>query len=220
MSLSAISCVSLLRTFVFPLLLAMPSGQAHDGHARAADAVCGPLAVQRVLSHYGMHVPIHELVDEIQPSRQSYGSSLGDLDRALQRRNVFTAGLRIEKNVPLRWPYPVILHMLLPDGEPDGHFSVVTGAHSECDQMLTLWMGPGNVQHVTHQEIAPLLTGVILLTSPGPIDLSGSAYDASLNENQFGYSSSTVLISVTMVVVVLLCWLCFCEVKLCSGSWS
>jgi ABC-type bacteriocin/lantibiotic exporter with double-glycine peptidase domain len=129
------------------------------------DLVCGPRCVQMILSYYGQEVDLMELVKEIQWPELEKGSSMADLQRALNKRGIYTYAMKMSADARLNWRHPVIA--FLPANGKLGHFAVRMPAVEE--NMENLWLGIGTAQAVRSEDLAPMCE-VMLLTSGSPIE--------------------------------------------------
>ena len=141
--------------------------------AAAANALCGPRSVRKILGEFGIRETVPRLVEELQPATEARGTSMAALDEALKKRGVFTAPMRVGSHVRIDWKYPVLLH-LKEDGDNGEHFAVQLPSTNKDEAHV--WMGPGDLQTVPWQSAARHRSGVMLLTSAEPVEDPRSAF--------------------------------------------
>ncbi len=135
-------------------------------------AICGPQCVQRILRHFGMEESLVDLIREIQPTDVSEGSTLDVLQRALRKRGLHTAAMKIGPRVRIQWPHPVLVHLRRDDGE--GHYVVQFPSSTQHEERF--WLGPGGMQTVARGTVSARRSGALLLVSPEPISDPSEAF--------------------------------------------
>jgi hypothetical protein len=127
----------MLRSWM--LLTATCIAQSPQPTLEASEVICGPRCVQRVLEDYGQCVELIDLVRELQGAAIDRPASLLAMSKALERRGIYTAAIRISGNdVPhLNWREPVIVHIATAQ-ESHGHFVVMGGPGAES-RSVCLW---------------------------------------------------------------------------------
>jgi hypothetical protein len=172
------------------------------------DAICGPQALQQVLSFYGVKEDLSALVSEIQPFHRQAPATFDDLERALRVRKIHSSAHYIGPNVKLNWEYPVIFQAITRGGE--GHFGVRFPKNSQTmsflraeteflplkDNCSVIWIGPKSYHEITDAKFSAIRTGNVLLTAPTDCDF-GSAFSASW------FSFSTIASALTACVALL-----------------
>jgi ABC-type bacteriocin/lantibiotic exporter with double-glycine peptidase domain len=146
------------------------------------DVICGPRCVQYLLRYYTKpDVDIFDLVRECQWPDIEGGATLDSLARALGKRGVYTTALRTAPGAVIRWPCPVLLHMG-GDG-PIGHYVVwLPGSPPGTSRV---WTGLDGVRTGPTSSLGRLRTGIVLLTSPGPIIDPTAAVENSVSAVTF-----------------------------------
>jgi hypothetical protein len=134
--------------------------------------ICGPRCVQFVLKHYGHEESLTSLVREMQWPDQLKGSSVQQVEKALESRGVHVRSIQLS-NVGSFWPKcPAIVHLLEEDSEGDkgveGHFVVVMPESDANDAVV--WDGLWSTRREPWAKFSRKMTGVVVLTSDGPID--------------------------------------------------
>lgn len=150
------------------LIASFESVSAFREHSSAQlnDLICGPRCVKSVLDYYNQPSDLIELVREIQFPELEMGSTLENIEHALQIRGIHTCAVHIPYHSRLKWPYPVIVH-LQTDNDTMGHFVMwFPGpqlAHNGSEQIKDDLVG--QIQNHMHQN----RSGAVLLTSPDRI---------------------------------------------------
>jgi ABC-type bacteriocin/lantibiotic exporter with double-glycine peptidase domain len=132
-----------------------------DGFTR--DAVCGPRCVQYLLRHYNGEAPeLITLVRQIQWPKISAGSSLADLQRALESYGVRAKPLQVvDGSVPVL-AHPCICHYRA-QGESMGHFVVLLPGTTRT---TAIFWDSGRTWECPSWELTERCSGSVLLTAP------------------------------------------------------
>jgi hypothetical protein len=159
------------------IVLVCSMGAAEMEQSLSLDAadqgICGPRAVQQVLSHFGIPEELHRLVAEMQPGHSGNTTSLDTIQKALEKRGLHTAAYTIGNSVNVRWKEPVILLLILANG--DGHFAVQLPEDSDYrnDQTIKnyfkIWVGPNDIREMSSGELEECRSRTVLLTSSNVI---------------------------------------------------
>ncbi len=140
--------------------LANPSPIAPNG-----SMICGPQSVQYVLEYFGKKEPISTIVYEIQWPDLEKGTSVTAIVGALARRGIVAKAVRIPRETPISWPYPIILHYPIDNGI--GHFAVLTQVDGGRGQRL--WIGPDRERDFPEYACFGKRSEVVVLTGQGDI---------------------------------------------------
>jgi ABC-type bacteriocin/lantibiotic exporter with double-glycine peptidase domain len=143
--------------------LAVAEGTAEALPGAANDNVCGPRCAWYVLRHYGHAVDLIEVVRETQWPNLEKGTTLAQLQAALERRGVHTRAVDVPKDVSLCWNHPAIVHLRNARGNI-GHFAV--WIPSSNSRRVHVWDGLRGERTIPTAEFADERSGAILLTSP------------------------------------------------------
>lgn len=141
--------------------------------SQAADMFCGPRCVQFVLAHFGRQEELYDLIEEIQERDWRRGSSLASIDRALRRRGLHTAALRISDEAIIRCQEPAIVHLRGRAPSDLGHFVVQIPSCARDE--TSFWCGLSGVQTLPLAEACAARSGAVLLTSATKIVSPSSA---------------------------------------------
>jgi ABC-type bacteriocin/lantibiotic exporter with double-glycine peptidase domain len=148
-------------------------GRAQDAPANSAeqkapelferDAVCGPRCVQCVLKHYNGDAPeLITLVRQIQWPKLSEGSSLGDLQQAVESYGIQTKAVQVpDGNVPVL-DHPCICHFRA-QGASMGHFVVLLPGTTRTTALI--WDN-GRTWECPSWEMTERCSGAFLVTAP------------------------------------------------------
>lgn len=138
------------------------------GWLAAQQKLCGPRCVDFVLRYYGREHPgLVLLIKEMQWPAIEAGTSMSRIACGLDSRGVYTSAVRLPAGSIVHWRHPVILHFQSEDDYPDGHF--VVQLPSSNSNGIRIWDGLNGVRIITAYEVARLMSGAIILTSPTPI---------------------------------------------------
>lgn len=153
-----------IRTHTLPSVRPDPIREPIQG---MADNICGPRCVQFVLRQYGFNAELQELVREVQWPALEEGATLDSMTQALQRRGICTCVLKLDPSTRLAWRYPVIIHLRGNKGFL-GHYLVLLprSGTDEADEYVEFT----GVSHYPSSAIHERMSGVVMLTSPVPID--------------------------------------------------
>lgn len=144
------------------------TGAAVPGIPLGNDVICGPRCVGFLLEYYGRPEPLDRLVREIQSPDFEKGATLAQVDGALRTRGIFTAPLRLAPDAVLASPYPVVIHLRQETGGPSvGHYALWLPGSNEGECLV--WSGLPGLQAGPWDKLRPRMSGVVLLTSRGPI---------------------------------------------------
>jgi len=89
------------------------------------------------------------------------------LQRAIEKRGLYTAAVDVGPRVRMYWTDPVLVH--LREGEDGlGHYMVQLPSTNPRE--VEVFLGPGNLQTVARKNLALRRSGAVLLVSAKPIE--------------------------------------------------
>jgi ABC-type bacteriocin/lantibiotic exporter with double-glycine peptidase domain len=155
------------------LVLAVAAEQWNDPTAAAVSReLCGPIAVQTVLRHFGKEVSLPELTANIFGESRGRFSSMASLDAALHHYGAYALALDIGKDNRIEWREPVIVHLRPSSPDGGGHFAVILPTQDADGQASyeTVSFSPGTSVPVPWRKLSAKRSRIVLLTSASPIN--------------------------------------------------
>lgn len=125
--------------------------------------ICGPRVVHYILRHYGKKVELRDLVSRMAFAGLENGSTLQEVDNALQKEGVYTYLLPIGKKARLQWPHPVVVHYI-GGSAGQGHFVVWLPSSTAAEQRI--WSGLSGELVLPSHGLYETRSPAVLLTSP------------------------------------------------------
>ncbi|MEO2031569.1 MAG: cysteine peptidase family C39 domain-containing protein [Planctomycetaceae bacterium] len=150
---------------------------------RELDVFCGPRCLEFVLEYYGQKETFTDLVREIQWPDVERGCSMLALKTSLGRRDVYSVALRRSPGTILDWNMPAIVHLHRNGDSPLGHY--VVWLPSSTSRTTRIWNGIHGLQEVPIDEFLSEMSGVVLLTSPAPVEDCSSVFVRSTRFGRF-----------------------------------
>ena len=169
-----------------------------DKHDASKDVFCGARCARQILSHYGRHEDLVDLVRELQWPHLEETVSLNRLIESLEQRGVHTHACRIGMGVDLIGNEPAIVHLDSTDGG-DGHFIVWISASAD---RATITDGLQSPRLVSTRDLATARSGYVLLTSNSPISDPRSRF---LLQRRWSFKYAPESSGVALGVVVFCC---------------
>lgn len=134
------------------------------------------------------------------------GTSLNDLARALRENGIYCKAVELSDAARLEWKYPVIVHWRPRDqhsraSRPIGHF--VVWLPESGDAIVRYYDGVAGIREINRPGWHRRRSGVVLLTSPVPIDESArvATYAGMSSDGAFArFVGACVLASGTISV--------------------
>jgi ABC-type bacteriocin/lantibiotic exporter with double-glycine peptidase domain len=133
--------------------------------------ICGPRCVHFVLKHYGRDEALSPVVRQMQWPDLSKGSSVRQIEDALQSRGVYTRSIELKRAGSFRPRFPAIVHLRDQHGGDvslEGHFVVVMPESTRSEAVV--WDGLFGVRRETWRDFSRRMTGVVVLTGDEPIE--------------------------------------------------
>gem|GEM_PF-5637415 len=132
------------------------------------DFVCGPRCVRFLLDYFSRpKETLTELVQDMQWPEIEAGSSLAEIESALNARKIYTTAMKLSSDAVLAWEHPVIVHLEKGVDDSLGHFVVWLPGSDE--RVCNVWNGVTGVQTGQWKQLRTKMSGYVLLTSPNAI---------------------------------------------------
>ncbi len=135
------------------------------------ELVCGPRCVQFVLKHYGVEVGLDSLVREMQWPDFANGSSVRQIQKALDSRGVYTRSIQLKNVGSFSAPRLLIMHLRGRqdnDNRAGGHFVVVLPESTSTEAVV--WDGLFGTRRESWADFQEESTGIVILTDSKPIE--------------------------------------------------
>lgn len=143
-------------------------GQISDSGTNS-DTLCGARCIHYVLRNFGVVQPdLPQLVERLNWPQLNDPVTFDKLKAVLDEQEIYTLPLKIEPTVLIEWRHPVIVHM---NGAALGHFVVLIPT-ADSNDTVDLYDGLAGTVRVPQSEFQRERSGIVLLTSPQPIDLA------------------------------------------------
>ena len=180
------------------LMLVLAAGAALETATTESDRTdlfCGPRCAWFVLDLYGKRTELVDTIRQTQWPEVERGASLASLKELLERHGIYTLGIEMRSPSSFSWDFATIMH-LRPDAGSRGHFVVLQPADGSGD--VTIWNGVAGFQRVAPGWLEDRMSGIVLLTSPNPIDpqMLRNAKPNLLSSNWAWFCGGIVMVAV------------------------
>lgn len=187
--------------------LLLLAGLDASGGARIVDRqLCGPIAVEAILRHYGKRSELAEIIDAVYRDTDETISSMAALSQVLNEHGVSTLAVHLGNGAAPCWNAPAIIHLRSPTCYPDGHFVVVwpidTAVGGSDVNCVAVSLTAPRIEHVAWTDLDELRSPVVLLTSPVSIDAAACGYSRG-GARRWGMGILLGAISSILVYVIL-----------------
>lgn len=136
-----------------------------EANASPHKALCGPVCVQFILEYFGIHENLVAVAAET-AANDVTGSSLANLQRAIERHGLHTYAISINDDLDLRWSGPAIVHFS--PAADLGHFVVQLPSDAGGDCSIVDHQG---IHNCTPSALAKMRSGAVLLVSDKRISM-------------------------------------------------
>lgn len=176
---------SIMMIVIF--LLTLPTGTLASAELEVdRRLLCGPKCINAVFSIYGKTtydpLVLAKSLNEFDPNK---GTTLRSIASYIEAHGLHCRIVKVDCNSRISWPNPVIVHLTNQSSDSTGHFVVWDPSlNSSADQSVQFYDGVSEYQSLDIKRWNQCRSGVILLTSPIPIDSNDSptvALDSSID---------------------------------------
>ncbi len=133
--------------------------------------ICGPRCAHFVLRYYGREEKLSSLVREMQWPDLSQGTSIRQIEDALDSRGIHTRSVQLHNVRRFQPTRPAIVHLHENDDRGDdnmGHFVVVLP--ESTSRHVAVWDGLSGTRFRPWDDFSREITGAVVLTDDVPIE--------------------------------------------------
>jgi ABC-type bacteriocin/lantibiotic exporter with double-glycine peptidase domain len=174
--------MKVIQALLFPLLVVVVTtlflygdenviqeSEVEKSEKNIGDLICGPKCVCEIVRLYGKEEEdVVRLVREIQYPDVRAGATMASVAQALEKRGIHTFAMKIKPSARIVWQYPVIVHLSPKTDNEIGHY--VVWLPDSTGNIAKIWNTDEVIRDMNERDWSKERSGVVLLTSPEPID--------------------------------------------------